>query len=721
MPLPGKLCVGILEEDNPLKSFFRFKPLLVMGEDDYAPFGAQEAYPEEGCLRIVPDKNESSRFKARMRRIGRYALLDLRAHAGENDKIRPNKNYMVDPQERNAHIVYSDVVVEPPAGMLFEVLALAAPADSAQMALTMALPGTARVLLHAEGALSPQLWRAENMEEVEGGISLIREPISVDLEGAREVRMPGFSEMELRFVLAAPGKSLLPAETAAPEPPPAPAPAPEAVAAFAPRSGPRIQARLNQARGRSLQEIIDDKWRRSRIDQLGHPVPAEAMGTPIESPIEHAIAAMQRAWQIEDLRAHLMEELAALDGFGEAFRQCPTIGDAEHARQLSELEAQRLRLLDEIDALAARRADLRAQLLAEIRRDHARELAEGEQALVQLRRQVDLLTLRAEDARAAAAEAEESFEAVERNLLRRMLEGRASRFLNRAPLPLSHEQLYEPTFGELMTDVRTHLSMHGHNLSHDDAVNLLTCIAISPATVLCGSPLSPKEEIPRLVAGALGLAAHGRFAEAGDAHLEALLQDADCPAPALILLADCNAPGCCERALAALLRIEGRETPARLLLTARDGGQPLPAELVDRAFLLRLAPEGAKSPWALEPCACKEPDRAISRAALSRIFAPEAIDPEALRRMEALRRALAEYGVLLSRRALTATAAYCAAATPKFRDKGPIEALDLALAQRALPSVLSCAPVEALRALPELLKGLPCCLKLLEEPLPLEI
>ena len=64
MTLPGKLCVGILEEDNPQKSYFRFKPLLVAQEDGYAPFSdGAEAFAEAGCLRIVPDKNESGHFK----------------------------------------------------------------------------------------------------------------------------------------------------------------------------------------------------------------------------------------------------------------------------------------------------------------------------------------------------------------------------------------------------------------------------------------------------------------------------------------------------------------------------------------------------------------------------------------------------------------------------------------------------------------------------------
>ena len=95
MVLPGKLCIGTLEEDNPQKSYFRFRPLILLTEDGYRAFEAVEEYPEDGCIRIVPDKNESSHFKARMRRIGKYAQLDLREHSGENDKIRPNKNYRV--------------------------------------------------------------------------------------------------------------------------------------------------------------------------------------------------------------------------------------------------------------------------------------------------------------------------------------------------------------------------------------------------------------------------------------------------------------------------------------------------------------------------------------------------------------------------------------------------------------------------------------------------
>ena len=49
MPLPGKLCVGILEEDNPQKSYFRFKPLIVESGDHFDPFTAAKAYPEDAA------------------------------------------------------------------------------------------------------------------------------------------------------------------------------------------------------------------------------------------------------------------------------------------------------------------------------------------------------------------------------------------------------------------------------------------------------------------------------------------------------------------------------------------------------------------------------------------------------------------------------------------------------------------------------------------------
>lgn len=186
MPLPGKFCVGILEEDNPLKSYFRFKPLLVEQDGRYVPFGEYEAYPKDGCLRIVPDKNESARFKARMREIGLFAVVDLTAHPNRNDKIRDNKNFRDDDVERNASILYSDVVREPADGLIYSVLSSAEDASPAPLAL-----------LCPEETLLGEVWRRETDEE--GNVRLVQTDRTVNADALQRFDLPGFREETLSF------------------------------------------------------------------------------------------------------------------------------------------------------------------------------------------------------------------------------------------------------------------------------------------------------------------------------------------------------------------------------------------------------------------------------------------------------------------------------------------------------------------------------------------
>lgn len=778
MTLPGKLCVGILEEDNPLKSYFRFKPLLVAEEGGYLPFDGAEAFPENGCLRIVPDKNESGHFKARMRRIGRYALLDLRAHPGENDKIRPNKNYRVDSAETNAYIVYSDVVVEPPAGMLFEVLDRAAPEDSSHMALTMPLPGTPRVLFRDEnGGVAPALWRAAAMEGVEGAVELSREEERILPGLGGETRLPGFAGEQTCVMLAAPGALLTraaeatdgaeateapapvevrpveaptpiearPVEAPAPvaaRPAEAPSPRPERPGrAEAPRERekPRLSARaqamalqtgLNPRRSRSLQEIIDDRWRRSRFDQLGHPVPGEATGIPVESPVERAMDALRAAWRIEETRPKLAEAIGELEGMSGAIQKgAAKREDEARAQRLNELEAQRLRLLNEVSALEARRADARERLLEDVRRDNARQLAEGERKLEALKADIAACEERAQGARAALAEAESAYAEAEKRLAARAMETKALRFLQ-TPAERVPTDSALPSAGELISDVRTYLERVGVPLSHDQAVELLAALTLSPVTVLCGPALAPKGELARALAGALGLGnrflclSDPRHYEVRNAQLRALLEDKNDPAPAMILLENCNEIARVPFVSSIMWQLEPLSRPlcpARLLLTASDEGSPLATELLDTAFVLWLEPESADTPWHEEREAPVEPELAVSRAALENIFRPhaEAVTEEVRERMARLRADLAAHGVRFSRRTLDAVWLFCAAAAPLLRERSPMQALDLALAHRALPALLSSTPLEALEAMPEMVTDLEECRKLLERPLPI--
>ena len=161
MTLPGKVTIGYLEEDLPQKAYFRIKPLFVSGDGVFERVeDARGEFPDEGGVRIVPDKNESSRFKARMRTLGRYCALDLRQHPAENDKIRPNKNYNPDRSEFNRNIVYSDVVTECRTEWLMEVVRAEKTAEGVVRAILPRRPGTRRVAVVLDGEVSAP-WHAQ--------------------------------------------------------------------------------------------------------------------------------------------------------------------------------------------------------------------------------------------------------------------------------------------------------------------------------------------------------------------------------------------------------------------------------------------------------------------------------------------------------------------------------------------------------------------------------
>ena len=88
--------------------------------------------------------------------------------------------------------------------------------------------------------------------------------------------------------------------------------------------------------------------------------------------------------------------------------------------------------------------------------------------------------------------------------------------------------------------------------------------------------------------------------------------------------------------------------------------------------------------------------------------------------MERLRSELALVGVHPSRRTLNAVWNYLSAAIPALGGD-PMELLDRAIAERMLPAILAGARVEALRALPGMVRDLPACAQLFEETLPVNV
>ena len=120
MNLDRELILSCVEEDNIQRAYFRVHPLLTVSGS--AAEEAARLWPNEGCLRIVPDRAEQHTFKERMRAMGGWCVVDLTVFPPEANKIRTNKNYHPDRGEINQFILYSDAVLSAPPCVFYEVL-----------------------------------------------------------------------------------------------------------------------------------------------------------------------------------------------------------------------------------------------------------------------------------------------------------------------------------------------------------------------------------------------------------------------------------------------------------------------------------------------------------------------------------------------------------------------------------------------------------------------
>lgn len=128
----GTVTLAYVEEDNKQRVIFRVIPLCT--REGVSFHDAAEDFPDEGSLRIVPDKREQSTFKERMRDIsGLCAIHLVNDGAKELIKVRQNRNYAPETGERNKLAIYSDVVCEFAEDGCFEVLQ---PGQDATAALT---------------------------------------------------------------------------------------------------------------------------------------------------------------------------------------------------------------------------------------------------------------------------------------------------------------------------------------------------------------------------------------------------------------------------------------------------------------------------------------------------------------------------------------------------------------------------------------------------------
>ena len=116
----GTVTLAFVEEDNKQRVIFRIFPLCT--REGEMLLGNKELFPDDGSLRIVPDKREQSTFKERMREINGLCAINLVSDGRELVKVRQNRNYAPDQGERNQQAIYSDVICEFAPGACFEVV-----------------------------------------------------------------------------------------------------------------------------------------------------------------------------------------------------------------------------------------------------------------------------------------------------------------------------------------------------------------------------------------------------------------------------------------------------------------------------------------------------------------------------------------------------------------------------------------------------------------------
>lgn len=731
--LPGKLCIGILEEDNPQKSYFRLKPLLIENGGKYEVFDSAELYPEDGCIRVVPDKNESSRFKARMRCMGRYCILDLRQHAGDSDKIRPNKNYHNDETERNANIVYSDVIREPAEDMIYEIV------QSAEDGCVPFLPGSSRILIGD----SQKIWQCIPQEGIPG-VRIEPEDRELEEEEIQRFRVPGFADQTLDFAIRLPGKmdSVIaePAAEVSPAGAAAELPARETekprISHDLPQAAapdPRMsqiqmnlasQSGLNPRRNRSLQEIIEEKWRHSRVDQLGHPVPAHATGKPVESPVENAVNAIRSAWKNPEIHDQLIEAISEISEVGLALEQRRTaVTDSAIRRNLEDLEAERLTTLGEIDRLQREKASLRETFKNEIREEEAEALREAVEKTRKAQEELNTYLARAEEARREAAFAQDTLDSFsdgrfEEKLREFALTSRAAEILKKpfaagiAAVPSAET----PTREEWIARTLLAFEMEGLEINEIEAANLLICASLSDSLLLTGPASADKVSFARALARVLGAYDAGRFADMHSSISMGRPNWLDTPGeiPGVVLVRNANR-------LPILDSVCGTAENLLTLSAIANDGFPVSAEVFERSFTLSIDPARSETPWNPEfaPESSFPPVRmqALRDAFLTN---PAQIPPALDRRLQRVRDALAGYNTFLSRQTLYLMWKYCGAMIALGKVSAG-EALDRAFAQKALPAVLAEASVECLGHLDTILADFPRSLALLEKPLPIQI
>ena len=407
MDFSDQVVLSYLEEDNIQRAFFRVRPLL-RRQGPLMPQQIAE-YPDDGYLRIVPDKDEQHTFKERMRSLGSICVLDLRNVPTDANKIRTNKNYMPSRGETNQFIVYSDAVRAVPENEFYEVVTPENVADASTPFVYTRVGGNINGPVARDGR---EVAAAQKLPPDSAGLFAVTLP-----SGAEKLfYWPGKAEAPAE---KAPEKEAAPAQVAEPEEQPAaqapvrPVEQPAAQAPVRPAEKPALPPQPVQQPMTALEQIqkLDENLsastnrldapskvfappvtetpkklagtplyqsvsRRTPVQRSHNPLMetvenqrlsaryeapgAQVVGTPqmrdVVNPVEQFKRALSQVWQSQDAQRQTVDILLQMPGMRAALASAVSDSSVDltlaamHA-QLQDMEAERLMTLMQIETL----------------------------------------------------------------------------------------------------------------------------------------------------------------------------------------------------------------------------------------------------------------------------------------------------------------------------------------------------------------------------------
>lgn len=357
MDFSGRIVLSYVEEDNIQRAYFRIRPLLT--EDGAISQADIDALPDEGYLRIVPDKNEQHTFKERMRELAPLCVLDLLNLPPDAVKIRSNKNYAPQRGENNQFIVYSDAVQAIPQQFFYEVIS-AEISDKEKIGKA----ATPLCYLRSGGRINGPVSRATGLEQ-EGAA-----PLAPDSDGLYAVTLPDGTEKLFYWPRREHAER------------PAAAPAREAESAAAPKEP---EKKLNgmplyqtvarrpaqpQRAHNALVDAVGQQIRAGRVEAPGAVISAGTATRPVENPMDAFRHSLDKLWAMPDMQRQAAAHFLSMTGVQNILNQqlCSQGTDAVARAmnsQIQDLEAERLALLMQVDAAQKNVSALRQEALAQ--------------------------------------------------------------------------------------------------------------------------------------------------------------------------------------------------------------------------------------------------------------------------------------------------------------------------------------------------------------------